>query len=285
MINTTSHTSTRPIIALLTDFGLADGYVGVLKGVMLGIAPNARFVDITHAIAPQAIESGAWIVETSYRYFPTGTIFLGIVDPGVGSDRQPIAFRAGNWLFVGPDNGLFTAVLQQQSVHEVVALTNPALRLPQVSTTFHGRDIFAPAAAHLAAGTSLSDFGPPLTVSTLQQLEHHAAIRNGATVTGRIAHLDTYGNLITNIPSSLVPDLFSSSAVEMRVPVQQVVITQRRRFFSESSPDASLRQEPFLYVDSSGQLGVAIYRGNASRLLNVSLHDAITLVLSEQVKQ
>src|SRR5690348_10726474 len=129
------------VIAFLTDFGLRDGYVGVLKGVVLGIAPQAQLIDITHDIPPQDIAAAAWVLGTSFRYFPPGTVYTCVVDPGVGSARRPIAVRAGDWFFVGPDNGLLSYVAQEQPIYEAVVLSNPAYHLPQVSATFQGRDL------------------------------------------------------------------------------------------------------------------------------------------------
>ena len=284
-MNSSSHTAPRPVIALLTDFGLDDGYVGVLKGVMQGIIPDAQLIDITHTIAPQQVASGAWILRTSYRYFPVGTVFVCIVDPGVGSTRHPIALRAGNWLFVGPDNGLFSYVLREQPVHEVVTLANPAYQLPQVSTTFHGRDIFAPAAAHLATGLSLSALGQHLDPATLSMLSGNDATRKASTIEGHVAHIDTYGNIITNIPGSLVSDLFGSPRIAMTFSLQQVSITQRRHFFSEQPAEHEQSDAPFLYVDSSGFIAVAINGGNAAHTLGVGYDAPITFVLSPDTSE
>ena len=288
MTNTSSHTSQRPqrpIIALLTDFGLKDSFVGVLKGVMLGIAPDAQLVDITHAIAPQNVASGAWTLAIAYRYFPVGTVFACVVDPGVGSTRHPIALHAGDCYFVGPDNGLFSAILREQPVHGAVTLANPAYQLPQVSTTFHGRDIFAPAAAHLAMGLSLSELGPHLDPASLQTLPGNDATRNASTVHGRVAHIDTYGNIITNIPSTLVPDLFSSPHATMTFPEQQVSVRQRRHFFSEQPIGNEGANAPFFYVASSGYVAVAINGGNAAHTLGIAYNTPITFVLSEHASE
>src|SRR5947209_16690949 len=147
--------SLSPVIAMMTDFGLGDGDVGVMKGVIIGIVPHVQIIDITHDVAPQNVPSGAWILASGYRYYPPGTVFVCVVDPGVGSSRGAIAMHAGDWFFVGPDNGLFSYIFVEQIVHEAVILDNSAYRLPQVSSTFHGRDIFAPAGAHLARGVAL----------------------------------------------------------------------------------------------------------------------------------
>src|SRR6266550_5045972 len=185
------------VFALLTDFGLCDNYVGVLKGVIINITPQAYLIDITHNIPPQDIAAGAWVLGTSYRYFPPGTIYVCVVDPGVGSVRRPIAVCAGDWFFVGPDNGLLSYVLATQTIYEAVLLSNPAYHLPQVSKTFQGRDIFAPVAAHLARGITLRDFGAPLDPSSLRLLDLKYASRQEGRIEGHIVYIDHFGNLIT----------------------------------------------------------------------------------------
>src|SRR5262249_38210989 len=151
-----------PVVALLTDFGTADGYVGVMKGVLLGIAPRAQVVDLSHDVPPQQIATGAWILHTAWRYFPPDSIFVCVVDPGVGGARRPVALRAGDRLFVGPDNGLFSYILASEPPESAVILDNPRFHLTAPSATFHGRDIFAPAAGHLAAGVPLASLGTSL---------------------------------------------------------------------------------------------------------------------------
>ncbi len=265
----------RPVVAFMTDFGSGDGDVGVMKGVVLGIAPDAQLVDITHTIAPQNVASAAWILAASYRYFPAGTVYTCVIDPGVGSTRRPIAVHAGDWLFVGPDNGLFSYVLAEQPVHEIVELVNPAYRLPQLSSTFHGRDIFAPAAAHLARGVALSELGPHLALDDLVHIDLALAVRREGHLEARVLHVDNFGNLITNIPLSLVPDLFHSRAVRLEIPSQGHVLTERRHFFSDL-PDADEQEaRPFIYPDSSGYVGIAVRNGNAARTLHISYGETI----------
>ena len=156
-----------PIITLTTDFGLRDGFVGTLKGVILGISPHVQIVDISHAITPQNTLEGAYALLRAFPFFPAGTIHVAIVDPGVGTHRRPIAARLGEHFFVGPDNGLFTRMLEFTEQHhsplKFIHLTNPDYWLPDVSRTFHGRDIFAPVAAHLANGVALEKMGSPVT--------------------------------------------------------------------------------------------------------------------------
>ncbi|MGD2104166.1 MAG: SAM-dependent chlorinase/fluorinase [Anaerolineae bacterium] len=186
-----------PIVTLTTDFGVADGYVGTIKGVLLDIAPEARLVDITHQIAPQAVRQTAFILYTTYRFFPSQAVHLVVVDPGVGSARRSIAVKLSHGTFVGPDNGVFNYVMAEESVETVVELADPCYRLPSVSETFHGRDIFAPAAAHLAAGVSIDQLGPavpdPVTLP-LPRLEI-----GPRRISGEVLHVDHFGNVITSI--------------------------------------------------------------------------------------
>src|SRR5205823_6434358 len=181
----------------------------------------------------QNVSSAAWILASAYRYFPQGTIFVCVVDPGVGSSRRAIAMHAGDWFFVGPDNGLFSYIFADQPVHAIVALDNPAYHLSQVSSTFHGRDIFAPAGAHLARGVALYELGTQLEPAALQRIEASHPVRHGSRIDARILHVDHFGNLITSIPLSMVPELFSSSQVHIVFPATNAVVDQRRRFFAE----------------------------------------------------
>lgn len=275
-----AHTSgNRPVVAFMTDFGQGDGDVGVMKGVVLSIEPDAQLVDITHDVAPQNVASGAWILAASYRYFPRGTVYACVVDPGVGSARHPIALHAGDWYFVGPDNGLFSYVLAEQPLHEVVILENPEYRLAQVSSTFHGRDIFAPAAAHLAHGVPLGELGTKLDLAALQRLESGVPTREGGRIDAQVLHVDNFGNLITNIPLSLVPDLFSCRGVQLTFVEGGNVVTERRRFFSDVSAGEKSEARPFIYGDSSGYVGVAVRNGNAARALHVGYGSSIIIRL------
>jgi len=289
--------SSRSIIVLLTDFGSGDGDVGVMKGVMLGIAPDAYLIDLTHDIKPQLVASGAWVLGVSYRYFPAGTIFLCVVDPGVGSKRRALALSAGSWLFVGPDNGLFSYVLAEQPARSVVELTNPAYHRTEVSATFHGRDIFSPVAAHLASGVALSALGPQIDPATLRPLPNVPPVRRLNTIEAHIIHVDHFGNLITDIPLHMVPELFHCSTVQLLFPTQGSVITERRRFFSanpaagttvgtegrrSSLADVSRPAPvPFIYGDSSNYVAVAVQNGNVARILDAGYGASVTLIIEE----
>lgn len=272
-----------PLVAFLTDFGLRDGYVGVLKGVVLNILPQAQLIDITHDIPPQDIAAGAWVLGTSYRYFPSGTVYTCVVDPGVGSARQPIAVHAGDWFFVGPDNGLLSYVLTEQPILEAVVLSNSAYHLPQVSATFQGRDVFAPAAAHLARGVSLRDLGTPLDPSSLQLLDFKYASRQDGQIKAQVTYIDHFGNLITSIPARLAPDLFTCASVQLTFPSQGTVVTERRRFFADNSTRDELAASPFMYLDSSGYVGVARQNGNVAATLGIRVGDALILEICAQI--
>ncbi len=262
----------------MTDFGLGDGNVGVMKGVIAGIAPDAHIIDITHDVAPQIVPSGAWILDTAYRYFPKNTVYVCVVDPGVGGMRRAIAVHAGEWFFVGPDNGLFSYIFAEQPVHAAVLLSNSTYHLPHISSTFHGRDIFAPVGAYLARGPAeiFYELGTPIDPITLQPLEVGLATRRGTAVDAYIVHIDNFGNLITSIPLSMVPELFTASQVRIIFPREGVVVEQRRRFFADGPADG----QAFIYSDSSGYLGIAVRNGNAAKTLGTGYGASVTYIIS-----
>jgi len=190
-----------PIITLTTDFGLKDPFVGVMKGVMLGICPEARLVDLAHDLPPGDVAQAAFALYMARPYFPPGTVHLAVVDPGVGTERALLAVRAPEHLLVGPDNGLFSYILEEVQDWEARRIENKDLFLPDVSRTFQGRDMLAPAAAHLARGFDFNRVGPPVT--DLVRLPALAPQLSGETVTGRVVYVDRFGNLISNIPNRL----------------------------------------------------------------------------------
>lgn len=269
----------RPTIALLTDFGSEDGYVGTMKGVIAGIAPDAHVIDITHEIAPQQVADGAWVLASVYRYFPARAVFVCVVDPGVGSTRRAVALHAGEWYFVGPDNGLFHFIREEQAVHQAILLTNAAYHLRQVSATFHGRDIFAPVGAHLAqsGGQALPDLGTAVDPTTLQRLNIPPPIRKGAAIEGRVIHIDHFGNLITNVPLAMVPDLFDLPQVKALFPGCTQTVQHRRRFFAGSEHEEA-KEAPFIYGDSSGYIAIAIQNGNAAQDMGIAYGASIVFV-------
>jgi S-adenosyl-L-methionine hydrolase (adenosine-forming) len=187
----------RPLIALLSDFGTRDHYAGTMKGVMMGICPELTLVDITHDVTPHDVLEGALQLAAACRFFPVGTIFLAVVDPGVGSSRRGLAADTGDYRFVAPDNGLLTAVFQDMPPKKVVELTERRYARPTVSRTFEGRDRFAPAAAWLAKGIQLTALGR--TVASYQQIEIPRADVTATTLRGVVLLVDRFGNLVTNI--------------------------------------------------------------------------------------
>jgi S-adenosylmethionine hydrolase len=196
-------TSHPPRITLLTDFGTADGYVAAMRGVLAGLAPEARVEDASHEIAPGDIAAAAWALGNFWSFYPPGTVHLVVVDPGVGSARRALAARVGEHFFVAPDNGVLTRPLVESEAAEVVAVENRALMRAFVSVTFHGRDLFAPAAAHLALGGALAELGPP--VHDALRLPELLPLRQQGSIRGQVVHIDRFGNLITNIPGSWLP--------------------------------------------------------------------------------
>ena len=189
------------VIAMLTDFGLVDGYVGVMKGVILSLAPRAVIVDVTHDLPPQAIQAGAFLLRWSYGYFPSGTIHLSIVDPGVGTERGILAMQTSGHFFLAPDNGLLWPVWEEALAlgesPKLLEVTNKSLWMDRVSPTFHGRDIFSPVAAHLASGVAFEELGTSIDVPRMQ-MSLPVPVRRGNLWQGEILYIDRFGNLITN---------------------------------------------------------------------------------------
>ena len=201
----------RPVIALLTDFGTQDHYAGTMKGVILGICPDATLVDITHDIPPHDVIAGALELAASYKYFPAGTIFVAVVDPGVGSARRGVAVDTGDYRFVAPDNGVLTQVLRETPAKKIVELTERRYARPTVSRTFEGRDRFAPAAAWLAKGTQFPALGRP--VADIHRVDIAVPEIDGEVVRGVVLRVDRFGNLVTNIDRKTVEKLAQGNAI------------------------------------------------------------------------
>ena len=208
-----------PIITLTTDFGTRDPFVGVVKGVILQIAPGVRLVDLTHEISPHDVLEGALALEAAVPFFPPGTIHLAVVDPGVGSPRRPLAIAAAGQQFVGPDNGLFSFLFCAGD-WRAVRLEAEAYRLPAVSSTFHGRDVFAPAAAHLALGTPLHRFGSPVTDPIV--IPWPTARREADQLVGEVIHTDRFGNLVTSVRALDLEALGPVSSLVVEVEEKEV---------------------------------------------------------------
>ena len=210
----------RPVIALLTDFGAADHYAGTMKGVILGICPDVTLVDITHDIPPHDVMAGALELAAAYKYFPVGTIFVAVVDPGVGSARRGVAADTGDYRFVAPDNGVLTQVLREAPAKKIVELTERRYARPTVSRTFEGRDRFAPAAAWIAKGTQFAALGRAVT--EIQKLEIPVPEIAPDTVRGVVLRVDRFGNLVTNIDRKTVERLGQGSAITIDAAGQRI---------------------------------------------------------------
>lgn len=196
----------QPTVTLLSDFGSQDVYVGVIKGVIGQICPAAQVIDLTHQIAPQDRWAAWFHLQVACPYFPAGTVHLAVVDPGVGTARRAIALQVDQMVLVGPDNGIFSGLWQGASAVSAVSLTRPQYwRTPTPSATFHGRDVFAPVAAHLARGVPLAELGEPVALGSLVRLELPAIAQQGETTVGVVQHCDRFGNLITNLPATVLP--------------------------------------------------------------------------------
>ncbi len=245
------------IITITTDFGLQDGYVASMKGVIASIAPDAKTVDITHLIPPQDLREAAYVLKSTVPYFPRGTVHLVVVDPGVGSERRAIAVATRDAFFVAPDNGVLGYVLEQAGKFEAVHLNNPHYWLDEVSHTFHGRDIFAPVAAHLANGVPLRDLGDPITDIVMLRWPRPKESASGC-IEGEIVHVDRFGNLVSNIPSKMV-ERESWVVKAGKVTVGGI----------EGSYSAVRRGEPVALIGSHGFVEVAVREGSAAEMLNL----------------
>jgi S-adenosyl-L-methionine hydrolase (adenosine-forming) len=245
----------RPVIALLTDFGHRDHYAGTMKGVVLGICPEATLVDISHEVAAGDVLAAALELAAAYRYFPAGSIFLVVVDPGVGSSRRGLAAEAGDYRFVAPDNGVLTVVLDENPPKCVVELSEARYALPVVSRTFEGRDRFAPAAAWLAKGIGLTALGRP--AGAVYRLEVPRPRDTAEGVEGEVVRVDRFGNLITNIDRQLFDRLASRHPLVVRIGslrISKVVST-----YADSSPG-----ELCALFGSTGHLEISANGANAA---------------------
>jgi S-adenosylmethionine hydrolase len=216
----------RPIITLLTDFGWGDGYIGAMKGVILDINPDCCIIDLAHHIPPHDVMGGALVLGQTYTFFPAGTIHVAVVDPGVGGARRPLILEAGDYLFVGPDNGIFTFVLKQEQGAQAYELVEERFRLPRVSQTFHGRDIFAPAAAHLSREVPPAEMGPVVDSAELTTLAiPEPTLKgdlDGEALLGEVIWVDYFGNLITNISQERLGEFATGGIVELEIKGERI---------------------------------------------------------------
>jgi S-adenosylmethionine hydrolase len=258
----------RPIVAFLTDFGRRDHYSGVMKGVVLSICPEATLIDVTHELPAHDISAAAYHLAATYKYFPAGTIFVTVVDPGVGSQRRGIAVEAGDWKFVAPDNGVLTLVVHETAVKMAVELTERRYARPTISRTFEGRDRFAPAAAWLAKGTNITALGRP--AHDLVQLELPMITRTQDQIGGAIVHIDRFGNAVSNIDRKTFERLSSGRKVLILAggePVDRLVAT-----YAEIHPG-----EVCALFGSTDHLEFAAHGASAADLRALSFGTAIVV--------
>ena len=257
-----------PLITLLTDFGTSDHFVGVMKGVIYGICSQARIVDISHDVTPYQIAEAGFLLAEAWRYFPKGTIHVTVVDPGVGSSRRPVLVEAGGHFFVAPDNGLLSMVYDEQADYEARHITAEQYFLHPVSQTFHGRDIFAPVAAHLAAGVAAASFGPRLQDPVRHPFAAPIAL-GGNRWQGTVLKVDHFGNVITNFKAAQFPQVRQQP---FEVKVGNKVVRKL-----ESSYTAGGRNQLFLIASSSGYLEVAAGQSSAAGLAGCTVSDSVAI--------
>ena len=257
------------VITLLTDFGIRDGYPGVMKGVIWKIAPDVQIVDLSHEISPQDILEAALLLWRSTPFFPDGTIHVAVIDPGVGTSRRGLAVQIGSQYFVGPDNGLFTLVAEkakaQMETTTFIHLDQPRFWLPDISGVFHGRDVFAPVAAYIATGTPLNSLGRTIADPIRFDLPSPTAVHGGWL--GQVIHIDHFGNLSTNLNASHIK---SSKQVVLRINGRQIeglVST-----FGERSAGSLVA-----LLDSSGALAICVVNGSAAKVLDASRWDKVEI--------
>jgi len=260
----------QSIITLTTDFGSQDGYTGVMKGVIANINPSANVIDISNMIEAQDIFQAACVINSSYAYFPKGTIHVVVVDPGVGSDRKIICLKTKDYLFLAPDNGALSLIIAKEESPSIREVTNVELFLPEISNTFHGRDIFAPVAAHLSKGVSHKNLGK--RTDKISEINLPKPIRSpGGVLTAEIIYVDGFGNLITNINKDVIG--------RMKIGTERLAITIGRKRINgicKSYTDVG-ENEPLAIFGSSGYLEISVNRGSARDILNLKKGDKLVL--------
>ncbi len=255
----------QSLITLTTDFGTRDPFAGIVKGVIASINPEAVVIDLTHGISAQNVREGAFALLISARYFPKGTVHVAVVDPGVGGGRRAIAARTDDFTFVGPDNGILTWAIGNTKRAVIAEIKEPDYILPAISGTFHGRDIFAPAAAHLSRGVSVEDLGPP--VSDPITIPFPAAERTGNEIRGIVLHIDRFGNLITNVR-------LTGREIVREIAVLQTRIQGLSDHYGRGKPGDAMA-----LLGSSDFLEIAVNRGSAQKEIGAAVDDEVYLRL------
>jgi S-adenosylmethionine hydrolase len=258
------------MITLTSDFGLKDPYVAEMKGVILTINPKATLIDITHDIEKFNIRMAAFMLASAAPYFPEGTVHLAVVDPGVGTQRRAILIQTKKGFFVGPDNGILILAAQSQGIEHVYQLTNPKFMLPKISSTFHGRDIFAPAAAHLEKGVKPIEFGPEINDPIKPGFAK--VKRRNSSLIGEVMHIDGFGNIITNINEKLVQNY--AKKVNVELPSISLILTVGKAY-AQAKP-----KEPIVLIGSHGFMEIALNQGSAAEKFHAKAGDKIVLTVA-----
>jgi S-adenosylmethionine hydrolase len=252
------------MITLTSDFGLKDPYVAEMKGVILTINPEATIIDVTHCVEKFDIRAGSFVLASAAPYFPKDTIHMAVIDPDVGTERRAILIETKRSFFVGPDNGVLMLAAQNQIIEHLYEISNSKFMLPQVSNTFHGRDVFAPAAAHLDRGVKPSEFGPEITEAAT--IKFPSVERRNSSLIGEVWHIDDFGNIITNISQK---DLPQNQAVNIKL-LGGILNISLGKTYSQAKP-----HEPLALIGSYGFLEIALNQGNAAEKFQAKAGDKI----------
>lgn len=257
----------KPIITLTTDLGVSDWYVGSMKGVITSICPDTTIVDITHKIPRHSIETAAFVILMCYQWFPAGTVHIILVDPGVGTKRKAVLLETDKHIFLAPDNGVLTHILDKDT-KKAYEITNAKLMLPNISKTFHGRDIFAPVAAHLVKGVPTHQVGPELPKENLVQLKMVKPVAGENHLEGAVIHIDTFGNIITNMPGEWIE----------KVGEKPLLIHKSKKYSLRCVETYNNHSGLLLLVGSHNHLEVAIAKGNAAEKIGAKVGEPCRIV-------
>ena len=266
-----------PVITFITDFGTQDEYAGIMKGVILSINPDAAIIDITHRIDAYDLIHAAYTVFSSYKYFPKGTVHVVVVDPGVGGDRAVVALEIDGHVFLAPDNGVLTLLLNERHVNTLVRVENPGFFLKPVSRTFHGRDIFAPVSAHISLGIALEKLGPLVDQTGLKKLSLPRPVISGSgELIGTIVSIDRFGNLITDIDT----DIFEKFCISTSDKTPEIKIGKKKITGLSDNYESVSYQEPLMIIGSRGYLEIAVNRGSAKSCFKAEKGDSVCVGIS-----
>jgi S-adenosylmethionine hydrolase len=255
----------RPIITLLTDFGLRDSYVAEMKAVILSICPEVNIIDISHEVRKYDVRMGAYLLARASRYFPKGTIHVAIVDPGVGSERRAIIVESERAFYIGPDNGILIMAAEMDGIKNVYQITNKKYMLQTISRTFHGRDIFSPTAAHLARGVPPSEFGPEIKDPI--KPSYTKPKTTNKTIEGEVIHIDDFGNIITNITTKNLQEIGITEGETINVKIGEKTMKLKLCKSYAEVP----QNQPLTIIGSGETLEISINQGNAANMLQVNI--------------